>query len=208
MRVLSRRFRETFLRRIDEEHRRDQLSFSRSTESIAADWTGFIRSLREHEWVVYAKPPFGGAEQVLKYLARYTHRVAISNSRLVAIEGDRVRFRWKDYRSSRQRTLSLTGAEFVRRFLMHILPRGFQRIRHYGHLANCGRREKLERIRTLLAGPAMPDVIVQRLAAHGSTRVAIEIDDPDRAPICPCCKKGRLRVIEILLPEPVPFEPG
>jgi hypothetical protein len=199
VRVLSRRFREVFIRLLERKHELGKLAFSESTASIEQHWTDFIGALRDHEWVVYAKPPFGGPEQVLKYLANYTHRVAISNSRVVAIEGDRVRFRWKDYRSSRKRTMSLAGPEFIRRFLMHVLPPRFVRIRHYGFLANCVRETRIERIRELLEPPAMPEIIATEAGVEPG--VIIEIDDTDRDPPCPRCKKGRLRVIELYLPD-------
>ena len=110
------------------------------------------------DWVVYAKPPWGGPATVLKYLARYTHKTAISNRRLLSLEDGQVTFRWKDYaHGGRQRTMTLDAIEFVRRFLMHVLPSGFVRIRHYGILANCHRREKLMRCRELLGATPMTD---------------------------------------------------
>jgi hypothetical protein len=119
-----------------------------------ADW---LRALRATEWVVYAKRPFAGPAAVLAYLSRYTHRVAIANSRLVAMDQGQVTFRWKDYRAkgrTRHKTMTLAAEEFMRRFLLHVLPSGFHRIRHYGLLANAGRREHLARARELLQVPA------------------------------------------------------
>jgi hypothetical protein len=114
-----------------------------------------LHTLSQQDWVVYAKPPFGGPEHVLQYLARYTHRVAISNHRLVAVSDSHVTFRWKDYAyHSRQRTMTLTGEEFLRRFVQHVLPKGFPRIRYFGWLANRRRRELLARCRLLLAQSA------------------------------------------------------
>jgi len=118
-------------------------------------FTAFLAALRATDWVVYAKPPFAGPAQVLEYLGRYTHRVAISNDRLVSVEDDHVRFRWKDYTPGhRVKTMTLPAAEFLRRFLLHVLPAGFVRIRHCGFLANRGRTAKLARCRALLATPS------------------------------------------------------
>jgi hypothetical protein len=112
----------------------------------------FLRSLKSHDWVVYAKKPFGGPEHVLHYLARYTHRVAISNHRLISMEGDQVTFRWKDYaHGNRKRKMTIPAGEFLRRFFLHVLPRGFVRIRHFGFLANRRRSKLLPLCRELLA---------------------------------------------------------
>jgi len=207
VRVLSRRFRETFIRLLERERRAETLEYSNAARSMTERWTDSIDALRKHEWVVYAKPPFGGPKQVLKYLANYTHRVAIANSRLVAIEGDRVRFRWRDYRNSRKRTMSLAGPEFIRRFLMHVLPKRFVRIRHYGFLANCVREAKVERIRKLIERPMMPDVIAAE-AGGKNENVIVKIDDTDRDPQCPRCKQGRLRTIDLFLPASRSILPG
>ena len=153
------------------------------------------------EWVVYAKAPFGGPEQVLEYLGRYTHRVAIANSRLVDFSDGSVAFRWKDYRrDSKPKVMRLPVAEFTRRFLLHVLPSGLQRIRHYGLLANRTRDAKLERCRELLgvAPPPPP-------AEHGEGEdyrdrylrlTGVSLLD------CPMCKRGRMVCIETLLPRP------
>ena len=133
-------------------------------------------------WVVYSKPPFGGPEQVLKYLARYTHRVAISNSRLLHVGAAGVRFRWRDSaRGNRPRTMTLPGVEFLRRFLLHVLPRGFPRIRHYGLLGNRSRATKLAVCRLQLAAP-MP------LPPGTTVVVAFEARDDH----CPSCRTGKL----------------
>ena len=142
------------------------------------------------EWVVYAKPPFGGPHQVLKYLARYTHRVAISNQRLVALEDGHVTFRWKDYSQGNQRTtMTLEATEFIRRFLLHVLPRGFVKIRHFRFLANRCRQEEIPLCRKLL--PATP-ATQQPLSNPGGDSVSKQQDaePPDR---CPLCKLGRSR---------------
>ena len=146
VRVLSRLFRRLFLEYLAEGLRCRQapvLLFARSTAgSPAPSCVTWLRSGRS-EWVVYAKPPFAGPQQVLDYVGRYTHRVAISNNRLLDIEDGQVRFRWKDYRHhNRQKTMTLTAEEFIRRFLLHVLPDGFQRIRYYGFLGNRYRKQK------------------------------------------------------------------
>jgi hypothetical protein len=117
-----------------------------------------LRQLFRQDWVVYAKPPFGGAEHVLNYLARYTHRVAISNHRLVAFENDRVSFRWRDYaHGGKQKVMTVSADEFLRRFLLHVLPKGLVRIRHFGFFANRSRQSALARCRQLLGAAACPD---------------------------------------------------
>jgi putative transposase len=115
-------------------------------------FASFLRILFRQEWVVYAKPAFGGSEQVVRYLGRYTHRIAISNHRLIAFDGDRVTFRWKDYaRGNKQRLMTLSAEEFIRRFLVHVLPKRFVRIRHFGFMANAQRSASLDRCRRLLS---------------------------------------------------------
>lgn len=178
VRVLSRRFRTTFLRLL-----RAAFAQGKLAPTALADWAAPLRALGRVEWVVYAKPPFGGPRQVLKYLARYTHRVAIANQRLVAVTEGHVQFRWTDYaHGHRPRTLRLEGVEFLRRFLLHALPRGFQRIRQYGLLANRRRAAALARCRDLL-GTASP---------------AVESAPPDPGtpdpppPTCPRCGSARL----------------
>ena len=155
VRVLSRLFRRRFLEELTKAHRAGQLQFfaeyaALSDANAFAEW---LAPLRAVEWVVYAKRPFAGPAAVLAYLSRYTHRVAISNSRLLAFDEHGVTFRWKDYRakgSTRYKTMTLDPHEFMRRFLLHVLPSGFHRIRHYGLIANAARRELLARARTLL----------------------------------------------------------
>jgi hypothetical protein len=159
VRVLSRLFRRRFLEELERAHRDGQLQFFGEHLDLAdtdafADW---LAPLRQCEWVVYAKRPFSGPEQVLAYLSRYTHRVAISNSRLVALDDRGVTFRWKDYREhgrTRYKTMTLSTPEFMRRFLLHVLPSGFHRIRHYGLLANARRKENIHTARELLHQPA------------------------------------------------------
>jgi hypothetical protein len=155
VRVLSRLFRRRFLEELEQAHRRGRLQFFGEHAALldASVFTRWLAPLRRCEWVVYAKRPFAGPEAVLAYLSRYTHRVAISNSRLVAMDERGVTFRWKDYRAkgtTRHKTMTLGADEFMRRFLLHVLPSGFHRIRHYGLLANGSRKANLARVRALL----------------------------------------------------------
>jgi hypothetical protein len=155
VRVLSRLFRRRFLEELQQAHRGGRLQFF-GEDAALADVQMFARwlaPLRATEWVVYAKRPFAGPAAVLAYLSRYTHRVAISNSRLLAVDERGVTFRWKDYRATgktRYKAMTLGADEFMRRFLLHVLPSGFHRIRHYGLLANAARREQLAQARELL----------------------------------------------------------
>jgi hypothetical protein len=159
VRVLSRLFRRLFLEALLRAHRDGQLHFFGEHAELAdpAAFARWLAPLRKVEWVVYAKRPFTGPKAVLAYLSRYTHRVAIANSRLIAFDERGVTFHWKDYRDkgrTRYKTMTLATAEFMRRFLLHVLPRGFHRIRHYGLLANAGRKENLTVARQLLRTPA------------------------------------------------------
>ena len=161
VRVLSRLFRRRFLEALAAAHSRGQLQcfgeFAPLTDAAAfAQW---LAPLRKIEWVVYAKRPFAGPEAVLAYLSRYTHRVAICNSRLLSLDERGVTFRWKDYRAhgrTRHKTMTLTAEEFMRRFLLHVLPAGFHRLRHYGLFANPTRKKNIEIARALLHVPAPP----------------------------------------------------
>src|SRR5208337_715409 len=144
-----------------------------------------LASLRKKRWVVYAKPPFAGPEAVLAYLACYTHRIAISNRRLIAFDEAGVTFRYKDYRRTgpeRQQVMTLDTHEFMRRFLLHVLPRGFHRIRHYGLLASATRKANIIRAR-------------ERLAVLPPSEPADPVESSDPLPPCPCCG-GRMRIIE------------
>jgi len=197
VRVLSRLFRAKFLSflRDAQEHRQILFHGQQRYLEEPAHFRQLVAALREKEWVVYAKPPFGGPEVVLKYLARYTHQVAISNYRLIAIENDQVHFHWKDYADgNRQKTMALAGVEFVRRFLLHVVPSGFVRIRHFGFLAHRHRAEKLELCRRLLNVEQASDkeAGAQPAMNQGTTEVALPPD------LCPACKEGRLVVIEKL----------
>jgi Putative transposase/Transposase zinc-binding domain len=158
--VLSRMFRGLFLHYLEKAFAAGELHFFSEHRHLHEPmaFRRYLVPTRDAEWVVYAKRPFAGPAQVLDYVGRYTHRVAISNNRLVSIEGGRVRFRWKDYRdNNRQKTMSLQAGEFIRRFLIHVLPDGFHRIRYFGFLGNCHRARKLALCRELLRmAPAAP----------------------------------------------------
>ncbi|MDB9946265.1 IS91 family transposase [Ascidiaceihabitans sp.] len=193
VRVLSRLFRRLFIEGLMALHSAGELAFFGKLEQLAqADtFTAWLAPFRKSEWVVYAKPPFGGPEQVLAYLSRYTHRVAISNHRLVSADPDTVAFRWKDYRiksGDRQKVMRLATPEFVRRFLIHVLPARFHRIRHYGLLASGTRKANLAKIRALLCvqppDPANVDDTEPEI-------IPLTLREP-----CPCCG-GPMRIIEI-----------
>jgi hypothetical protein len=175
VRVLSRLFRRRFLEELQNAHRSGQLQFfgEYAPLSDAAAFAQWLAPLRQCEWVVYAKRPFAGPAAVLAYLSRYTHRVAISNRRLVALDDRGVTFRWKDYRAqgrTRYKTMTLSTEEFMRRFLLHVLPSGFHRIRHYGLLANGTRQRHIDTARQLLHQPAreVPAEIKDAHASNGS----------------------------------------
>jgi hypothetical protein len=188
VRVLGKLFRRLFLTRLIELHHAGGLAFFGALADLT-DRHRFLRHLapvRKKRWVVYAKPPFAGPQAVLTYLARYTHRVAISNRRLIAFDEAGVTFRYKDYRRNgpeRQQVMTLGTHEFMRRFLLHVLPRGFHRIRHYGLLASTTRKANISRARELL------DVLPPSEPAE-------PMEAPGPTPPCPCCG-GRMRIIEI-----------
>ena len=172
-----------------------QLTFAGGTAALAdrRAFAGFLGQLRAVDWVVYAKRPFAGPEQVLDYLGRYTHRVALSNDRLVDHRDGRVRFRWKDYADhDRVKVMTLEADEFLRRFLLHVVPRGFMRIRHFGLLANRTRRDTLTRCRDLLGQPPPEDAArIGRRAVHRLTGV-----DLSR---CPVCGEGQMQITAIVV---------
>ena len=189
VRVLSRLFRRLMIERLAAAHAAGRLQFFGDHASLADTeaFTAMLKPLRKIEWVVYAKRPFAGPDQVLSYLARYTHRVAIANSRLIAFDGARVTLKVKDYRkpgAARYGQMSLDAHEFIRRFLLHILPDGFHRIRHYGLFANGSRADNIAKARALL-GDATPTT------EQGATT---EPAPAEPAP-CPCCG-GRMILIE------------
>ncbi len=193
VRVLSRLFRRLFLEKLAAAHDAGRLRFFGDHAPLAEPhaFAAYLAPLRRIEWVVYAKRPFAGPEAVLAYLSRYTHRVAIANSRLIALDDNGVTFRWKDYRAKgreRQKVMTLASDEFIRRFLIHVLPGGFHRIRHYGLFANGGRTENLARARDLLGVQARQD-------EPGDADA--NADEPLTHSLpCPCCG-GRMVIIEI-----------
>lgn len=195
VRVLSRLFRRLFLEQLRRAFDAGVLRFHGQLEPLhdARAFAAWLAPTARSEWVVYAKPPFGGAEHVLDYLGRYTHRVAISNNRLLAFDGHTVQFRWKDYRhESRQRTMTLTADEFIRRFLLHVLPDGFKRIRSYGWLANCHRADKLATCRQLLGveAPAAKAEPGEDYRDRYQRLTGRSLRD------CPVCGKGHMLRIE------------
>ena len=201
VRVLSRLFRRLFLEQLQTAVARGRLHFAGGLAPLQDPpaVAQALASLRQMEWVVYAKPPFGGPAQVLEYLGRYTHRVAISNNRLLAIEQGQVSFRWKDYRHhDRQKTMTLDAGEFLRRFLLHVLPTGFHRIRHYGFLGSRIRVVKLACCRQALAMPAVlsppPPRRDYRDVYEALTGLSLRV--------CPVCQHGQMRRVAALPPAP------
>lgn len=199
--VLSRLYRGKFLDYLAEAARAGTLRFAGATAPLAtpAGFASFLQEQREKNWVVYVKPPFGSPEQVLKYLARYTHRVAISDRRILALQDNVVTFRYRD-NARGQQVMSLDGVEFLRRFLLHVLPAGFVRIRYFGLLANRSRAANLARCRELLAAAPGEHAAPVPTAPSPSTPQPAE-DDRDR---CPSCGTGRLRWIATLARTPLP----
>jgi hypothetical protein len=185
VKVLSRVFRGKFIEALREAYDRKDLDLTGGSEHLHTQkaWHALIDPLFETDWVVYAKPAFGGASAVLRYLGRYTHRVAISNHRLLAFDGERVTFAYKDYaHGDARRTMTLTAMEFLRRFVQHILPRGFVRIRQSGFLANACRTARVTLARRLLTRPPIP-VTTPTPTADNTT-----VESPTRATwTCPHC---------------------
>jgi hypothetical protein len=198
VRVLSRLFRRLFLEKLEAAHETRQLRFfGKHARLVDRDkFTAYLAPLHKIEWVVYAKRPFAGPEAVLAYLSRYTHRVAISNSRLIRFDDQGVTFKWKDYRAKardRQKVMTLASDEFIRRFLIHVLPSGFHRIRHYGLFANGGRAENLAQARQLLNVEVPHDepdtetqdpaeTLSQPCPSCGGPMIVIETFEPGHAP--------------------------
>jgi hypothetical protein len=194
VRVLSRLFRRLCLEQLVAAHDAGDLQFFGDHAALAdrKAFAAYLAPLHDTEWVVYAKKPFGGPQQALRYMARYTHRVAIANSRLVAIDDEGVSFKWKDYRvegPARIKVMTLAADEFIRRFLIHVLPAGFHRIRHYGLFTNNRREQNIARARQLLKVPAPEPQPV-------ATENVNPADDKALPRPCPCCC-GRMMVIEI-----------
>jgi Putative transposase/Transposase zinc-binding domain len=197
--VLARLFRAKFIAMLSAAHAGGLLRFFNTHTGLAdrKNFKRFLGPLRHIDWRVHCKPPFAGPSQVLRYLSRYTHRVAISNRRLVAADDGGIAFRWKDYRAHhrvRWKTMTLAPAEFIRRFLIHVLPKGFHRIRHYGLFANGNRKEMIARARQLL-GAAM--VTKPKVLDPATTNGAGDAEQPRVAPRpCPCCS-GCMLIIEV-----------
>jgi Putative transposase/Transposase zinc-binding domain len=196
VKVLSRLFRRLFLERIEAAFRTGKLQFFGDLKSLCAPdrFADGLAPLRDAEWVVYAKPPFGGPRQAIDYLGRYTHRVALSNQPLLDVKDGRVTFQWKDYRSKdpqQSRVMELASDEFIRRFLMHVLPTGFQRIRFFGWFANRHRQARLALCRRLLAAP-MADLLPHPDQYHGLAP-ALTAESIRRCPVC-----GRGEMIRVL----------
>jgi len=190
VRVLSRLFRRLFIEGLMALHRSGDLAFYSDLEGLTETgaFANWLAPLRKIEWVIYAKPPFGGPEAVLAYLSRYTHRVAISNQRLVSADANTVAFRWKDYRiksGDRQKVMRLTTDEFIRRFLMHVLPDGFHRIRHYGLLASAQHKTNIAKVRALI-GSSAPE----QEPSSEDDPAPLTLQEP-----CPCCG-GTMLIIE------------
>jgi hypothetical protein len=188
VRVLSRLFRGKFLAGLQLAYEQGRLRLPEELSEPGA-WRTLLGGLYRQDWVVYSQPPVAGAEVVLKYLARYVHRVAISNGRLLRVTGEEVTFSYKDYRQrGRLKEMTLSSDEFARRFLLHVLPGGFVRVRHYGLLANRGRREKLRTCRRLL----LKEPVAQQAAVAG---VDSQAEQPGR---CPACGQGLMQTVALL----------
>jgi len=195
VRVLSRLFRGKFLAFLRDSYAKGKLQLRGQLTAFAnsARFQTWLWKLQKSDWVVYAKPPFGGPEYVLKYLARYTHRVAISNGRLLNSEQGQVRFRWRDSKDhNRTKIMTLDAIEFIRRFLLHVLPSGFVKIRHFGFLANRNRSLRLDLCRKLLGTPLPVEATAGLLTAQ--QKCAAERR-------CPVCQNGQLRIVEWLSAE-------
>jgi hypothetical protein len=198
VRVLSRMFRGKFLAFLKQAFEKGKLQFHGKLTRLADPqaFGEFLQVARKTDWVVYSKPPFGGPAQVLDYLGRYTHRVAISNHRLVQLKDAKITFRWKNYRhGNRVRLMTLDAAEFIRRFLLHVLPPGFMRLRHYGFLGNRNRAQKLAQCRTLLN---QTDVIDPASQESQDWKARYEALTGDSLTVCPVCQQGRMICVETL----------
>jgi hypothetical protein len=203
VRALAKVFRGRYLARLQQAFDRGDLHCTGGLAPLAdpAAFAGWLTELRQSPWVVYCKPPFAGPDHVLAYLGRYTHRVALSNHRLVAFADGRVRFRWRDYADGdRVKILDLAVDEFLRRFLLHIVPDRFVRIRHFGLLANRRRRTTLAQCRTLLAHLPPPPVPRESVRDLLLRLTGLDIER------CPACQQGLLRRVELLAPTPAPWD--
>jgi Putative transposase/Transposase zinc-binding domain len=200
VRVLSCLFRRLFLTDLEEAFDAGKLKFFSSLEALRDPqiFRRHLDSVRDVKWVVYAKAPFAGPQQVVDYVGRYTHRVAISNHRILDIDGDEVKFTWRDYRDNKQqKTMTLTADQFIGRFLLHVLPNGFHRIRYYGFLGNRHRKEKLEQCRQLL-GLALPTENPSLPVTPEDYRDRYERLTGHSLRECPICHRGRMMPIKVL----------
>ena len=203
VRALAQVFRGRFLARLQQAFDRGDLHLTGGLAPLGepAAFATWLTELRQHAWVVYCKPPFAGPEHVLAYLGRYTHRVALSNDRLLALREGRVCFRWRDYADGdRVKVMDLAADEFLRRFLLHVVPDGFVRIRHFGLLANRRRAAALAQCRALLAQPAPPAGPPESARALMLRLTGIDIER------CPSCQQGVLRPLEVLRPAPLVWD--
>jgi len=205
VRVLGRLFRRLFLEQLRRAHAEGRLRFSGALEHLAdpANFKTQCGKLRRVDWVVYAKRPFGGPQQVLAYLGRYTHRVAIANSRLIDMVDGRIRLRWKDYRKqSLNKVMTLSASEFIRRFLLHVLPCGFHRIRHFGFMANAHRAGKIALCRDLLTVEKAAETARATDPKPATTEPEPELEPraTDQSPTCPCCGGRMHRTMAIPRP--------
>jgi hypothetical protein len=207
VRVLSSLFRRLFLHYLENAYVAGRLKFFSALQHLNehAAFLRYLAPVRAAKWIVYAKPPFAGPKQVLDYVGRYTHRIAISNNRLLSIDNGKVRFRWKDYRNgSRPRAMTLTAEEFIRRFLLHVVPEGFQRIRYYGFLCNRFREQKLTRCRELLGmATQLPSPDGQTDDHREQCEAAMEHSFNE----CPVCRHGRMIVVEAIPKSATPHRP-
>jgi len=200
VRVLSKLFRRLFLEALETAYDHSKLRFFSSLEKLSnpIEFARYLASAKKRDWVVYAKRPFAGPQQVLDYVGRYTHRVAISNHRLLDAEDGQVRFRWKDYRDGdRLKTMTLAADEFIRRFLLHVLPTGFHRIRYYGFLGNRYRKEKLTQCRRLL-GMYSTGIAQELVPSAKDYRERYQELTDHSLQICPHCREGNMIVVAIL----------
>jgi len=206
VRVLSRRFRHLYLTGLAQVYAQGHLTFAGHCRALAepTPWQRFLADVRDTEWAVYAKEPLQTPQHVLTYLARYTHRVAIANHRLVALEDGQVTFRYKDYRRGhRLRTLTLDAVEFLRRLMLHVPPHGFHRLRHFGFLANRVRQEKLVQCRALL-GQALRPLLQGEAVDLDRQLSAVAATEPGAA--CPVCQHGRMQLVQTLYRQPAAWD--
>jgi len=204
VRVLSRRFRRLYLVGLEQLYSQGHLTFAGCCRQLAEPppWRRCLATLRDQEWVVYAKAPQQEPQHILKYLARYTHRVALSNRRLVALEHGQVTFRYKDYQHGhRLRTLTLAAVEFLRRLMLHVPPHGFHRLRHFGFLANRVRQEKLAQCRTLLGQVIQP---CTQAVAVDLQPAAVSAVGPGT--VCPVCQHGRMQLVQTVYRQPAVWD--